>query len=366
MGFVVPIFCEDVVPGDVFRHRIDALIRAQALLAPVMHTVDIDIHAWFCPDRLIWDNATKFQSGGDDGLDTSVYPTTSSGGSGYTESSLADYLGYPTGILNQTASVLPFRAYGLIWNENYRDSQIQAKVTVSTADGLDTTTNKSLLAPCWKRDYFTQCRPQPQLGPEVTIPLGSTAPVVTDGNAPTMAASGGAARAFQHTNGSNSILLSAGATVTGSAKFVASGLQADLSSATGIDVRDLREGSALQRILEHNNIFGGRYIEQVWSRFKTRVPDYRLDRPEFLGSGASNFQFSEVLQTAEGADPALGVGSMYGHGIALVGSNRYKYRVPEHGWIMVFLVVRPKTQYMQGLPRKFSRTSRYDFLILGS
>ena len=135
---------------------------------------------------------------------------------------------------------------------------------------------------------------------------------------------------------------------------------ADLSSVTGIPVRELLEANAVQRFLERNNIWGGRYMEQLMARFGVLPQDSRLQWPEFLGAGSTKIQFSEVLQTAEGTDP---VGELRGHGISIVGSNRYKYAVKEHGWIMVFMIMRPKTQYMQGLHRMWNRETKYDYLL---
>lgn len=366
MGYMVPVALFDVVPGDKIRHKINALLRTQPLLAPVMHAVDVELFTFFCPDRIIWDHATKFQSGGDDGLDATVAPYMNAPAStGYAVGSLADYLGLPTGVPNYQHSALPFRVYNTIYNEFFRDSQLQTAQVVSHADGADTTTNRNILAPCWKRDYFTKCRPEPQLGPDVSIPLSGDAFVKGIGFAGTV--STGAGTATRESDGTtptydfSSTALTADAT-TGTGASTRPEIYADLDQVSAVDIRDLREASAVQRFLEFNNMFGGRYIEQVWSRFKTRVPDYRLDRPEYLGSGGTKFQFSEVLATAE-TGSTVDVGDMKGHGISLMGSNRYRYRVPEHGWIMCILVVRPKTQYMQGLHRMWSRDTKYDYLL---
>lgn len=375
LGFIQPIACYDVVPGDRIRHKLHALVRAQALLAPVMHTVDIDIDAYFVPDRIIWDDAPDFHSGGDDGMNDSVAPTRSYPAEGYGVGSLADMLGLPVVTYDSEGapvpvtssnadphSVLPFRAYNKIFNDFYRDSQLQSEAVISTASGPDTTTNINLLRPCWKRDYYTKARPQPQLGPDVVLPFSGSAPVVSDGTIPQLNVSGvdqnifvgaatlsGAVRAGTSTSSVTDVEFGSN-----------TGLETDLSESSGISIREQREANALYRALEFNNIWGGRYIEQVWARFQTRVPDYRLDRPEFLGSGSARMQFSEVLQTAEGEDV---VGTMRGHGIALTGTNKFRYSVPEHGWIMIVMVIRPKAQYMQGQHRMWNRQSRYDYLM---
>lgn len=363
MGSLLPITCFDVVPGDKIDHRMTALLRTQPLLAPVMHAVDIDLHAFFVPDRLIWTDSPEFQSGGDDGLDATVAPyMMSPPTTGYAKGSLGDYLGLPIGVPDLKHSACPFRAYNTIYNHYYRDSQLMPEVTTSKGNGLDTTTNRNLLYPAWKRDYFTTCRPSPQLGAEVSIPLTGDAPVVGDGTLPNFHQGANVKTATILDN--NKLSITPNGTNTyweyGDATGAHTGLKADLDNVSAVDIRDLREASAVQRFLEFNNIFGGRYMEQLLARFGVKPQDYRLQWPEFLGSGSTKIQFSEVLQTAEGTDP---VGEMKGHGISIVGSNRYRRKIPEHGWIMVFMVVRPKTQYMQGLHRSWSRETKYDFLL---
>lgn len=366
MGHLLPVACFDVVPGDKIDHTVEALIRTQPLLAPLMHAVDIDIHAFFVPDRIVWENSEDFHSGGDDGMDTSVVPTMLYPAStGYTTHSLADYYGLPLGPMpaGSKHSALPIRGYNLIYNNWYRDSQLQTEIPISMADGNDTITPRNLLNACWKRDYFTTARPQPQLGPEVAIPLTGDAPVTRNGVIPTFRGVNQTPQLplmYEDNNGfvSNQPLSS------GSAVPVSfgdqTGLKADLSDVSAVDIRDLREASAVQRFLEFNNIFGGRYMEQIMARFGVKIQDFRLQWPEYLGGGATKIQFSEVLQTAEGDDP---VGEMRGHGIAAIRSNRYKRKIPEHGWVHVFMIVRPKTQYMQGQHRSWNRETRFDYML---
>lgn len=367
MGQLLPVGLFDVVPGDKIDHRMTALLRTQPLLAPLMHAVDIDFHVYFAPDRLVWDDSEDFHTGGDDGMDTTVAPYMDSPVGGYLKGSLADYLGLPLGVAGLRHSALPFRHYANIWNWYYRDEQLQSKVVVSTASGADVTTSTALLNVCWKRDYFTKARPEPQLGPDVTIPLFGSAPVVSDGNpiqvhtdteTGIMGTSAVAQPWFCRQAGNWTAALKNG--FYGDANGENTGLEADLSSVAAVDIRDLREASAWQRFLEFNNNWGARYWEQIRARFGVPVQDYRLQMPEFLGSGSAKFQFSEVLQTAEGSDP---VGELRGHGISIVGSNRYRRRIPEHGWVFVFMVVRPKTQYMQGLHRSWSRETKFDYLL---
>lgn len=375
MGYLTPVGIFDVVPGDRIDHSFNAFIRTQPLVTPVMHEVDVDIYAIFVPDRIVWDDAEDFHTGGDDGLATPVAPyQTSPASVGYAVHSLADYYGLPLGEPDMQHSALVMRGYGEIWNTLFRDSQLQAKVTVAKTSGADTTTNKNLLRPCWKRDYFTKCRPAPQLGPDVTIPLELEGNAPVDGiftnAAPSSAlfsgtGPGGVAVSNRYGQiGSNFVVKN---TTNTNAAFGPSNppaIFADLDGISGaeIDIRDIRESSAVQRFLEHNNIWTGAaaYASQLFSRFGIYPQDARLQLPELLGSGSTKFQFSEVLQTAEGTDP---VGEMKGHGMGVLSSNRYKYHVKEHGFIHVLMAIRPKTQYMQGLHRMWSRSTKFDYLL---
>lgn len=364
MGELLPVGLFDVVPGDKIAHNVSALIRTQPLLAPLMHTVDIDIHTFFCPQRVIWDESEDFHSGGDLGTADPTPPYMMSPAStGYAANSLADYLGLPLGVPDLKHSAEPFRVYNTVYNHYYRDSQLQTELTSSTASGLDTTSNRTLANACWKRDYFTAARPNPQLGPEVFLPFEGEIPVTGFGKTDQTYSSG------------SQPLYEAGASAVRNVTSSSTGtfrveqdpdnpgfpnIFAVLADAIGIPIRAMRESNAVQRWLEHNNMWGGRYMEQMFSRFGAFPQDFRLQWPEFLGHGHSKLQFSEVLQTAEGDDP---VGEMRGHGIGLTGTWDYRRKIPEHGWIMVCMVLRPKTQYMQGLHRSWSRETRYDYFL---
>lgn len=374
MGYLTPIACFDCVPGDNFRHKISALVRTQPLLAPVMHEVDIDIHAYFVPDRLVFEDSEDFQTGGDDGLSNPSWAYMAAPAStGYAVGSLADYYGYPTGVPDYQHDAKPIRGFNLIWNHHYRVTQLQAERVIDMTGGLDTTTDVTVARPAWKRDYFTKCTPEPQLGPEVVIPLAGNAPIVGLGSANTNA-SGGPINAYETDKGVQSYAAYKSIDDSAADKRVYLEMEdqgagvywpavfADLAAVTGIPIRELREAAATMRILEGNNMFGGRYMEQLEFRFGVRPQDSRLQWPEFLGAGHTKIQFSEVLATAE-TGSTVDVGDMKGHGISIMGSNEYSYHVKEHGYIHVFMIFRPKTQYFQGLHRSQSRETRYDYLL---
>lgn len=360
---MIPIGLTEVLPGDTVQQSTSALIRCAPLLAPVMHPVRVAIHHWFVPHRLSWEDWEDFITGGPDGMDDSVFPTiTMPSGGGAAVGSLADYLGVPTGVNSLEVSALPFRAYARIWNEFYRDQDLQAELVIDETSGPDTTTNTNLQNADWEKDYFTSSRPWEQKGPAITIPLGTTAPVV-----PVVA--GTSAPSFRTAGdptGRGIIGQTTGQTVTYSGSALGapaqliwnqSQLQTDLTGASAITINALREAMALQRYAEARARYGSRYVEYL-RYLGVRSSDARLQRPEYLGGGRQTIQFSEVLQTAEGEQP---VGELRGHGIAAMRSNRYRRFFEEHGYVISLMMVRPKTQYLQGLFRHWNRRVKEDF-----
>ena len=364
MGELIPIFIHDVNPGEIFRHSTSLLVRTQPLLAPVMHKVDASIHHWFVPLRILWEDFEPFINGGEDGQQAPTYPTITLPASNPV-GSLADYLGLSPEAADGVVSALPFRAYNLIYNEWYRDQQLQTSLALSIASGADTTTSTTLKNGCWSKDYFTSARPEPQLGTEVSIPLTGNAPVdlvpsttSTNFNLVREASDDSLETSADVQTGTDGRLSNAGG--TGLVLDPNGRLEADLSSVSAVDINDLRTASAAQRFKEKMNRGGARYVEYLQSMFGVRSQDSRLQLPEYLGGGNVTIQFSEVLQTAEGTDP---VGELRGHGIAAGKSNRYKYMCPEHGFIVSTMVVRPKTVYAQGMHKLWNRRSPYDYLI---
>lgn len=367
MGELVPIGLTEVLPGDTLQHATSALVRCSPMLAPVMHPTHMRIHHWFVPHRLVWDDWEKFITGGPDGNDASVFPTislntTTTAGEG----TLADYLGVPSDMgTSLEVSALPFRAYALIYNQFYRDQDLVSELTIDTTSGADTTTNITLQKAAWEKDYFTVSRPWEQKGTGVTIPLGTVAPVRgKDQDTRIHTEADATERILQGTSGSTAIQQSGaafGATShlrfnTDSAKV---GLEADLTNATAATINDLRVSFALQKYMENRARYGSRFTEYL-AYLGIKSSDARLQRPEYLGGGKQTIQFSEVLQT--GVDAAdEGVGSLYGHGIGALRSNRYRRFFEEHGYVISLMSVLPKTIYAQGLPRTWNRRSKEDF-----
>lgn len=357
-GELIPIGLVEALPGDKVDHSVAALIRTQPLVTPVMHKCDVKIHHWFVPTRLLWEDFEDFITGGPDGEDASVAPTIDMGGSGAAIGSLADYFGVPTGVAGLDVSALPFRAYALIYNNFYRDQDLQTELAVSLASGVDSTTSTALQNACWEKDYFTSARLTPQKGPAVTVPLLGDAPVSVTG-----ASSAGAnSLGITYSDGIKTMTASTATVNTGNGT-PSSGtnynLFADLADASGVDINDLRLATGLQRYMENMSRFGSRYKERIMAAFGVLVQDSRLQLPEYLGGGQQTIQFSEVLATAEGTN--TDVGDLKGHGIAALRSNRYRKFIPEHGFILSLMVVRPRTQYVQGLNRMWSRSTKEDY-----
>lgn len=371
MGELIPCGWYEVLPGDTIQQATNMLVRASPLLAPVMHPVHARIHHWFVPYRLLWEDFEDFITGGPDGMDASVWPVIESAGT--TQGTLRDYLGLPIGSYtpNLFSSAMPWRAYALIWNEWYRDQDLQSEVGFSTAAGTDTTTNQALQNVGWEKDYFTSSRPWAQKGPEVTLPLGTEAPVkglgfvgaaAISSNVNNVRESDGVTRQYPFANTTfngavNGVIAEADSATAATARPT---IYADLSNASAVTINTLREALAIQRFEEARARYGSRYTEYL--RYLGVSPgDARLQRPEYLGGGKQTIQWSEVLQTGvTTSGNSAGVGTLRGHGIGALRSNRFRRFIPEHGIVMSMFSCKPRTMYMQGLHRFHTRSTKED------
>ena len=235
-----------------------------------------------------------------------------------------------------------------IWNNYYRDQDLQTPLVVSDGNGQDTTTNTTLQYGCWEKDYFTSARATPQKGPAVTIPLVGDAPVkspfdMNGANYPV----------------TNNDTVNGGQVYLYTQNVSNSGFYTDLSDVQAVDINDLRLAAALQRYEENLSMYGSRYVERIMQAFGIRPRSLELDIPQYLGGGQNKVQISEVLATAE--SDTVNVGDLYGHGITAMRSNRYRYKIPEHGYILSLLIIRPRTNYIQGLPKLWSRDTKEDY-----
>lgn len=363
MGELVPVSLVETLPGDTIQQSTSLLLRMSPMLAPVMHPVSVRVHHWFVPTRLLWDDWEDFITGGSDGLGAATaYPTY---GAPLTVSvgDLYDYLGVPTGIAlpTDTLSLLPLRAYNLIYNEWYRDQDLISEVSQDAG---------AVQKVAWDKDYFTTARPWAQKGPSVTLPLGTTATVtgtISGNGAPTFDvddATGvtlGANLASINADWSTAPSNPDPTAVWNDPKLVFGSGVADLSGATAADVSAVRRAFAIQRYQEARAQYGSRYTEYL-RYLGIRSSDARLQRPEYLGGGKQTVAFSEVLRTGSLSDESSKmVGEMKGHGIAALRSNRYRYFCEEHGYILTLLSVRPRSMYMNGLEKTFARRTKEDY-----
>lgn len=371
MGSLVPCGLVEVLPGDTIQHATNILIRCSPLVAPVMHPVHVRIHHWYVPHRLVWDQWEDFITGGPDGMDASAFPYRDvPTGPGHSVGSLPDYMGIPTTTFPIQYSALPFRGYQLIWNEWYRDQDLQTAAIINTGSGLDSTTSLVLQKVAWEKDYFTTARPWTQKGPVVSLPLTGNAPITGIGINTAAGASPLTNQAVWETGkGSTSTFPKATATSSTTAGTILTDagtppkpqIYADLSNVTAATINQLRLAMALQRYEEARARYGSRYTEYL-RYLGVRSSDARLQRPEYLGGGKQTIQFSEVLQTGvTTAGSTAGVGNLKGHGIGAVRSNRYRRFFEEHGYVFSFISVKPRTVYIQGLPRTFNRRVKEDF-----
>lgn len=372
MGYMMPIGITECLPGDTFQQATSVFLRCSPLVTPVMHPVHVTVHHWYIPTRLLWDKWEDFITGGPDGMDASIMPTIKAPAEGgFAVGSLADYMAIPSGIPNLEVCALPFRAYALLYNDCYRDQDLEQELPLSLDSGLDTTTNTTLQRCDWARDYFTTARPWPQKGPAVSVPVNLTAagePIITgtvSGNGvPTFTANGGVVlNTLTNTNGNVTFRQGSGGNDP-ALRWNNPALKVNIDFQSGnpelgsVDINQLREAFALQRFEEHRALYGSRYVEYL-RYLGVRSSDGRLQRPEYLGGSRQTIQFSEVLQTAPGGDDP--VGALKGHGIGAMRTNRYRRFFEEHGYVITVMMVRPISVYMQGLSRMWNRRVKEDY-----
>lgn len=387
-GYLYPILTMEVMPGDTVSDKIVCNVRAAPMVAPIMHQVKVKVDAFMIPYRLlngeVWE---EFATGGQDGVSSVVLPYFTpegirvSMGAGweavFQKGSLWDYLGGP--VLEGTPPVAasieqlnlyPYLAYQKVWNDWFRDPNLHADWTWDEEMQGDQSTLFNSAGPDfyelrrrgWERESFTAALPWPQRGPEVLMPIAGTGSVTYKNT-------------FAMKNDGANFADAGTISTTGSGPVVDAGsnpvqlqnIDEVLVENSSVSINDLRASFAMQRWMEINARAGGRYIEQIKGQYDQTVPDYRLQRAEYLGGGRSTLTISEVLSTANTDE--VPVGDMAGHGQVVSKSNGFRYRCQEHGLVIVILSIVPTPAYMQGLPKLWSKKNRFDdlaFPVLGN
>lgn len=408
MGELIPIFCQDVVPGDTFKLNTELLIRFAPLIAPVMHRINVYTHYFFVPKRLIWDNWEQFITGGESGEDSPAYPRYRMNDTMirdcFCEGSLADYLGFPVrdrmaspdsggdgrfmGEIVPTFEIdaLPFRAYQLIWNEYYRDQNLQDEFNFGKdSDGVinpctPMKTCMTLRSRAWTKDYFTSALPFTQRGGEVTLPLYGNPTVTGTGHAYTfpeqqtvayeVGSTGGAdfSKPFSgqmtfdggSATNQNKKIASSGGSIN--INDVALGLDVDLSNVSAATINELRRAIKAQEFLEATARSGSRYTEFIRGIFGVKSSDARLQRPEYLGGGKQPVVVSDVMQTSQSTQESA-LGTPGGAAASLGKTHSFKKYFEEYGYVIGIMSVLPVPAYQQGMPRQFLKFDKYDHYI---
>lgn len=410
-GDLIPFYVDtEITPGDTVKMNTSHVVRMMTPLAPVMDNANLDTYFFFVPYRLIWDHWKAFMGENETApwIQNTEYeiPQIEPPSGGWTKGSLADYMGYPTNVDGWEASALPFRAYALIYNEWFRDQNLQNPLYISkgdaTATGVDildanydpitdTELGAAPIKVCKYHDYFTSGLPNAQKGPAVNVPLGQTAPVVGAdfGKITTTGLTGqaefdtnweGKRVAFRnyYNNLSKDLMVSPdySSYEPANAKYV--GLEVDLSQAVGATVNQLRQAFAIQRFYEKQALYGSRYIEMIRGHFQVTNPDFRMQRPEYLGGMQTPININQVVQTDATSKQ---LGGQYEEGVWVwdmsdlspqgntaaysltSGRNKdlFTHSFTEHGILMGLACVRTVHTYQQGINRQFLRKKFYDF-----
>jgi hypothetical protein len=385
-SYLIPFYYDECLPGDTFRGQASLFARMTTPIVPQIDNLYLDSFYFAVPIRLLWDNWEKFngcRKDPSDSIDFTVPVIDADGG--FTEGSLEDYLGLPIG-KDIEVSALVHRAYALIWNEWFRDQNMQDSIDISTGDATELRGTYELKRRCKTHDYFTSALPWPQKGDAVELPLGDEAPVMGDGKMLSLWTNAGGSNPQTYGglafNSSGAVWFQGGTygedvgyydgTPDGSTNYNRmvgvtddpdeSGLVADLTSATSATINELRQAFAIQHVLERDARGGTRYTEMIKSHFNVTSPDFRMQRPEYLGGSSKRINMNPVQQTSS-TDATSPQGNLAAYAVGVDNQGGFNHVFTEHCIILGLVNVRSDKSYQYGLDRFFSKSTRYDFYL---
>ena len=391
MGMLVPILCEEAVPHDTWRIGNEIVVRMQPMVAPILHEITVYTHYFFVPYRLLWDRWEKFITGGKNGDNSDVLPRYNLDHGGYGPNSLWDYLGFPVSGWSPVTSPspnipldFPRRAYNFIWDEYYRDQNLQSPQNPDPEDPDGEPTqppnswgpNWRILMRNWAKDYRTSALLDRQRGTAPALPISGETNAVWSSNVINQFSQSGSPLILNRSGspvpgnvGGNDVFGEATLSYAGSGgthgalttpMLSLNNNTVSFDNASTFDVSDLRLSFQIQKWMERNMRAGIRYTEFLRSHFGVSPSDTRLDRPEYMGGSRAPIIVSEVLQTSETTNNSPQA-TMCGHGIVASGGYIDTYHVEEYGLIMGIMSIMPRPCYEDGINRQWLRRSRFDF-----
>lgn len=382
-GDLVPIYCDEVLPADTAKIDLNALMRMSTPLYPVMDNCYCDFYFFFVPSRLLWEHFENLMGQNDSTFWAEkveyTTPKTTAPTGGWKVGTLADYFGIPTGIENLKVNSLPFRAYAKIWNEWFRDENLQQPVTMSKTDATTAGSNAGTaltdaeagglpLKVCKYKDYFTSCLPSPQKGEAVTLPMTGAAPIYGYGTASLkeklddidLTLITNFIPYFAGVNGDDISGAKPAQVYTERDDSLHPVLGADMSNVTAATINELRQAIAVQHIMERDARTGTRYKEILQGAWGVTSPDARLDRSEYIGGYRLPININQVIQTSS-TDSTSPQGNTAAFSMTTMSKNMATYSATEHGFIIGLAAVRVDHSYQQGLSRMWTRSTRFSY-----